>query len=123
MLELDPHVFEVMMLFCFGSSWPFAIAKTIRTKMVKGKSIVFIVLVVIGYLSGIISKLIGDFDHVIWLYALNGSMVTTEMVLYFRYRHSNHQRKSRFLIPKWQTSNRSGKHYGLNAQTARTINL
>ena len=82
---IDPHLFETIMLICFGSSWPFAILKTVRSKTVAGKSIIFILLIFIGYLSGVISKLVGPFDHVIWLYIVNGSMVFTEIVLYFRY--------------------------------------
>ena len=29
------------MLFCFGFSWPFSIAKSIRTRSTKGKSLMF----------------------------------------------------------------------------------
>lgn len=39
---LSPHIFESVTLICFGCSSPFAIAKTIRTKTVEAKSLVFI---------------------------------------------------------------------------------
>ena len=45
------------MLFCFGFSWPFAIAKTVRAKRVDGKSPMFEVIVIVGYLFGIASHL------------------------------------------------------------------
>jgi hypothetical protein len=83
----DPHLFESIMLVCFGCSWPFAIAKTLRTRSVEGKSIVFITLIFIGYVAGIAFKLIGSFDRVIWLYITNGTLVCIEIVLYFRYNH------------------------------------
>ena len=86
MLELTPQLFEAIMLFCFGSSWPFAVFKSIRTKAVGSKCIVFLVLIFCGYLSGIMHKLAGRIDLVIWLYVINGSMVFTEIILYFRYR-------------------------------------
>jgi hypothetical protein len=73
------------MLICFGSSWPFAVAKTLRTKTVAGKSPVFLVLILIGYIAGILNKFTTNLDHVIWLYCLNGSMVLTEIVLYIKY--------------------------------------
>lgn len=111
MFELSPHIFETIMLVCFGSSWPFAIAKTIRSKTVEGKSIVFIMLIFTGYFSGVISKLIGDFDHVIWLYIVNGSMVFTEVVLYFRYNRADFRPKLRSLTPSWQCIRRLGKEY------------
>ena len=31
-------IFEVMMLVCFGVSWPISIAKSLRTRFVRGKS-------------------------------------------------------------------------------------
>ena len=85
---MDPNfrIFEIIMLICFGSSWPFAAAKTLRTKVVKGKSPVFMVLILIGYIAGIINKLVTSFDHVFWLYCLNGSMVLTEIALYIKYQ-------------------------------------
>ena len=83
------RIFEIIMLLCFGSSWPFAVAKTFRTKVVKGKSPVFLVLIFIGYMAGISNKLATSFDHVIWLYGLNGSMVLTEIILYIKYEKPN----------------------------------
>lgn len=87
MIVMDPslRVFELIMLICFGSSWPFAIAKTLRTKVVKGKSPVFLILILIGYIAGILNKLVTNLDYVIWLYCLNGSMVLIEIALYIRY--------------------------------------
>ena len=73
------------MLICFGSSWPFAVAKTLRTKTVKGKSPVFLVLILIGYIAGILNKFVTNLDHVTWLYCLNGCMVLTEILLYIKY--------------------------------------
>ncbi len=78
-------VFEILMLVCFGVSWPISIAKALRTKKVEGKSPVFMALICIGYLSGILHKLLFAFDWVIVLYALNLVMVTTDLFLYYRY--------------------------------------
>jgi len=118
MSVVNPHVFEMVMLLCFGCSWPFAIAKTIRSKTVEGKSIVFIVLIFIGYLSGIVYKLVGEFDNVIWLYATNGSLVFTEIVLYFRYNRSDVHRLTRYLTPRWRSFIRTDKRYGFNRPAA-----
>ena len=35
------QVFEVIMLVCFGLSWPFNIAKSLRSRTAKGKSLWF----------------------------------------------------------------------------------
>jgi hypothetical protein len=78
-------VFEVMMLVCFGVSWPISIAKALRTKRVEGKSPVFMAVICLGYLSGILHKLFFAMDWVIVLYALNLVMVATDLFLYYRY--------------------------------------
>jgi hypothetical protein len=78
-------VFEVMMLVCFGISWPISIAKALRTKKVEGKSPVFMIVICVGYLSGILHKLFFAYDWVIVLYAINMIMVATDLFLYYRY--------------------------------------
>ena len=80
-------VFEALMLICFGASWPFAVMKTYKTKNVKGKSILFLSLIFIGYIFGIINKVIKGVDFVIYLYVLNGIFVLTDILLYFNYKN------------------------------------
>jgi len=82
---LPVSVFEVMMLVCFGVSWPISIAKALRTKKVEGKSPVFMAVICLGYLSGILHKLLFSLDWVIVLYAINLVMVATDLFLYYRY--------------------------------------
>ena len=78
-------IFEVIMLLCFGLSWPMSIAKTLRTKVVAGKSPIFMTLIIVGYLCGIIHKVLYSPDWVTLLYAVNMLMVATDLFLYFRY--------------------------------------
>ncbi len=79
-------IFEATMLICFGMSWPISIAKSLRTKVVAGKSPLFMVLLCFGYLCGIIHKLLYSMDWVILLYTLNMVLVAIDLTLYFRYR-------------------------------------
>ena len=81
-------IFEIGMLICFGASWPFAVAKTYNTKNVKGKSILFLTLVLIGYVFGILHKIFNNYDLVVYLYAFNGMLVLANIILYFRYRNN-----------------------------------
>ena len=60
-------VFEAGMLICFGASWPFAVMKTYKTKSVKGKSRLFLSLIIIGYIFGIINKIMNSVDFVLVL--------------------------------------------------------
>jgi multisubunit Na+/H+ antiporter MnhC subunit len=84
--------FEAVMLILFGCSWPFLIAKLLRTRKVHGMSIVFLYIVFIGYLAGITAKLIKAQvesrlpDAVTILYAVNAALVMTAIVLYYRFR-------------------------------------
>lgn len=78
-------VFEILMLVCFGVSWPLSIAKALRTRQVSGKSPAFMVVVCLGYLSGIMHKIYFDLDWVVSLYALNFLMVAVDLSLYLRF--------------------------------------
>lgn len=77
-------VFEFLMLVCFGASWPFSILKSIRSKSAKGKSIMFMCLVELGYVFGIIHKLLYNRDWVIWAYVVLFLIVDIDIFLYFR---------------------------------------
>lgn len=79
-------IFEFLMLFCFGFSWPFSIAKSLRSKSTKGKSLVFMVLIFSGYVFGIIHKVLNDFNWVTWIYVTLLCLVSFDLALYFRYR-------------------------------------
>lgn len=82
-------VLEAGMMICFGSSWPFQVAKTYKTKNVKGKSILFLWLVEIGYILGMLHHILYAPDNVIYLYLLNFMLVGADMVLYYRYRNKS----------------------------------
>lgn len=77
-------LFEILMLLCFGAAWPVSIRKSYKARKNSGKSIVFLLIILVGYLSGILNKIIYDFDPVIYLYILNAIMVTVDIGLYYR---------------------------------------
>ncbi|HYH03609.1 MAG TPA: hypothetical protein VEC37_10930 [Bacillota bacterium] len=79
-------VFEMVMLICFGAAWPFSIYKSYKSRQTAGKSGLFLVVVLIGYASGIIHKLLYSFDLVIYMYILNMVMVSADLVLFIRNR-------------------------------------
>jgi hypothetical protein len=78
-------IFEGLMLVCFGLSWPISIAKALRTKTVSGKSPLFMSIVIAGYASGIIHKVLYARDWIIILYIINLILVAIDMSLYFNY--------------------------------------
>ncbi len=77
-------IFEALMLLCFGLSWPFAIVRSYRARSVKGKSLAFLVLLLLAYIAGILHKALFSFDIVIALYIYNFVMVAADIALYIR---------------------------------------
>ena len=74
------------MLVCFGAAWPFYIYESIRSRSVAGKSLPFLIIVLVGYIAGTLHKAIFSFDFVIVLYICNFCMVLTDIALYLRNR-------------------------------------
>ncbi|MBQ4105582.1 MAG: hypothetical protein IJC86_04250 [Clostridia bacterium] len=80
--------FELVMLICFGLSWPISVYKSLTSHSTQGKSLVFIIAIILGYVCGIISKLLsGQITYVLGLYIFNLTVVTFDLVLYFINRH------------------------------------
>ena len=86
------ELFEIIMVLCFGASWPFNIARSWRSGTAKGKSFVFLVLIIIGYIAGIICKLTNEIYlaefaskwYVLVFYVINLTMVSVDLGIYFR---------------------------------------
>ena len=82
-------VLEAIMLILFGISWPFNLLKSIRTKSTKGKSLLFLVLIDLGYTAGITSKFFST--SFVWatdwwvfaIYVINFCFVTADLIMYF----------------------------------------
>ena len=93
-LEIVCQVLESIMLIAFGLSWPISILKSYRLKFVRGKSLWFLLLILIGYAAGTLEKIIEAYNtgqplkFTIWLYIANGVLVGVDLALYFRYRHN-----------------------------------
>jgi hypothetical protein len=75
------------MLLCFGAAWPFSIVRSIRARSARGKSLVFLLVLVAGYGFGIVNKaLYAPGDPVLYLYILNLTMVSADTVITLRNR-------------------------------------
>lgn len=78
-----------MMLIAFGVSWPFNIVKSYRSRTAKGKSVLFEIIVEIGYIFGITGKFVtyaqtGELALSTWFYIADIVMVLIDIILYFR---------------------------------------
>jgi hypothetical protein len=79
------QILEMLMLVLFGLSWPFNIAKSLKSRTAKGKSILFEVLVIVGYSCGLAGKFIGgNVTYVVIFYFIDLAMVFTDALLTLR---------------------------------------
>ncbi len=81
------------MLVCFGISWPFNIAKSLRSRTAKGKSVAFELLIIAGYLCGLVGKFIlGNLSYVVFFYIADILMVAADLALTLRNRRLDRER-------------------------------
>ena len=82
------EILEAIMVICFGVSWPMNIVKSLRAKTAKGRSFLFLIFIIVGYIAGIAGKIIsGNITYVFAFYILNLCMVSVDFALYFVNRH------------------------------------
>ncbi len=98
-MDLLAEILEIAMLVCFGCSWPISVYKSIKIRTSVGKSAVFNILLIVGYVAGIVSKFLkmepfmianandglkkGIFIFALILYFLNLAMITSNVVFYY----------------------------------------
>ena len=79
------HLFEALMLVCFGFSWPLNVIKAYKARTAKGTSLAFIFLIITGYIAGITAKFINhQFNYVLAVYFLNLAIVMMNVLVYIR---------------------------------------
>jgi len=89
-------VCEILMLVCFGISWPFNIAKSWKSKTAKGKSLIFELCIVAGYCFGIAGKIIGgNVNYVLIFYVVDVAMVCIDIILTLRNMALDHMADKR----------------------------
>lgn len=93
-MEGFTNLLEALTIFCFGLSWPISIRKSLISRTAKGKSLFFEVFLLLGYICGIVRKVIQlvcsltTIDVLFYLsfffYILNFVMISIDVALYFR---------------------------------------
>jgi hypothetical protein len=98
---------EAAMILCFGLSWPISIYRSYVSRTAKGKSLFFEVFLWIGYIFGIVRKVLqfsaGSEGSVLFylgwfFYILNLVEIMIDMALYFRNVRLDRERESEILI-------------------------
>lgn len=80
-------IFEIGMLVGFGLAWPFSIYRSYTSRQNNGKSLLFLFVILFGYISGILHKIFYSFDPVIYLYIINSIMVSIDILLFYHNKH------------------------------------
>ncbi|MCI6830940.1 MAG: hypothetical protein MR896_02495 [Clostridiales bacterium] len=89
------EILETLMIISFGISWPTSIHKSYTARSTKGKSLLFLFFIFVGYLFGIAAKLLtNNLNLAFWFYILNSVMVFTDICLYFRNRRIQRREES-----------------------------
>lgn len=78
------QILEIVMLICFGLSWPMSVVKNIRAKTARTMSLSFTLLIIGGYIAGITAKILSNqINFVLVAYLLNLAIVSLNVVVYF----------------------------------------
>lgn len=80
-------IFELLFFAFVAFAWPISITRMIKRRSTKGKGIIFSLIVLLGYVFGIIHKLFYDFDFVIYIYFLDTALVLVDLSVFFYIRH------------------------------------
>ncbi len=85
------EITEAIMLICFGVSWPISAYKSYKSRQTGGKSLLFLILIDLGYVVGLLGKIFFRPDYVIIVYCINLFFVTLDLCFYFRNRRLERQ--------------------------------
>jgi len=91
-------IFEIGMLICFGFAWPTSIMKSLKSKSIEGKSVLFLYIILAGYLFGMLHKINHSLDLVIILYFINFTMVFIDLMLYYRNKRNRNEDTSKPIL-------------------------
>lgn len=90
---MTASILECCTLVLFGLSWPSNIIKLYKNKSTVGVSLTFLILIDLGYICGIVSKIIRGDVMVLCFYILDFILVTTDIALYLTYLHRERKAK------------------------------
>ena len=91
---------EIAMVLSFGASWPLNARKAYKAKTTKGTSLAFLLLILFGYVCGIVSKfmnpsymeMFAEKWYTVVFYILNFIVVSVNLAIYFRNKNLDARR-------------------------------
>ena len=101
-IKLICELLEALTILSFGISWPISIRKSYVSRTAKGKSLLFEIIIFIGYMIGILRKFLqlfltdaGGFIFYLgfFFYFMNACMIFIDMMLWRRNRILDEKRE------------------------------
>ncbi len=97
-METLSVIFEILMIALFGASWPFNIIRAYKARTAKGTSLLFTLLILIGYVFGILSKICANNWNALRIFAfvvycINLVMLIIALIIYFRNKKLDAERE------------------------------
>lgn len=86
MIEHSFSIPEALMLLCFAVAWIPNIHKAYTSRTARGVSLPFMVVVLAGYLAGVVHKVLYGLDGVLVIYLLDTALVLAGIALTLRNR-------------------------------------
>ena len=96
-----PSILETAMLLSFGASWPINLMKAWRARTAKATSLLFLLLIVGGYICGVAAKLISISRgvsvqwYVLAVYIFNLTVTSLNLAVYFRNAKLDRERSAK----------------------------
>ncbi len=75
-------IFELFFFIFLACAWPVSMARMIRNRSTKGKSLLFSCAILLGYIFGIAHKFIYDLDIIVGIYFLNMMLCLADAVIF-----------------------------------------
>ncbi|MGE5496360.1 MAG: hypothetical protein ACM3S4_13775 [Burkholderiales bacterium] len=82
-------IYELFFFVFIACAWPISIARMLKRKSTRGKSLIFSAVVLLGYAFGILHKVLYSLDWVLAVYFLDFALVAADIIvfLYVRARY------------------------------------
>ena len=95
------EILEIIMVLSFGASWPLNAMKAYKARTAKGTSLPFLLLILFGYVCGIVSKFINPAYmaqfatkwYIVIFYILNFVVVSINLLIYVRNKRLDAQKE------------------------------
>lgn len=84
---------EGFMMVCFALSWPASIWRSWKAGSNSGKSLLFLLLILVGDIAGVSAKLLDKQTGLFCVYCMNTTLVATDVAIYCRNHRLEEQYK------------------------------